>query len=44
MMPKVTNPGSGAAGAGYEDFSGADGDIAKCNATTDCVFDVAAQQ
>jgi prepilin-type N-terminal cleavage/methylation domain-containing protein len=44
MMPKVTNPGTGAAAAGYEDFSGDDGDITKCNATTDCVFDVSAQQ
>jgi prepilin-type N-terminal cleavage/methylation domain-containing protein len=44
MIPTTANPGSGAAGVGFEDFSGSDGDITKCNATTDCVFDVSAQQ
>ncbi len=46
MMPPVTNPGSGASptAGSDDDYDGSDGDIARCNATTDCVFDVSAQQ
>ena len=44
MMP---NPSftNGQIGAGtVNDFDGSDGDTTKCNATTDCVFDVTGQQ
>ncbi len=46
MMPESAAGGSGydPAAVGYGDFDGSDGDITKCNAVTDCVFDVAAQQ
>ena len=47
MMASVVNPsptkGTPTTGMG-NDFDGSDGDITKCNATTDCVFDVTGQQ
>ncbi len=43
MMPSIVY--NTATGAGeVEDFDGSDGDTTKCNATTDCVFDVTGQQ
>lgn len=45
MMPQVAFAGLGTAGAPDDkDFDGSDGNTAKCDATTDCVFDVNGQQ
>mgnify|MGYP003510883787 CR=1 FL=1 len=46
MLVGTANPATGASAVpGSEmDFDGSDGDSAKCNATSDCVFDVTGQQ
>jgi hypothetical protein len=47
MLPTqnfTTNTGGGAGTIDVDDFDGSDGNTQRCDATTDCVFDVNAQQ